>query len=97
MWTEVKSHQGGEEQAAGGGHMLPAGAMWYLGWTHAAAEGNIWAQEPTKAGICANVCDLLLLKAIWMSMIWATTWGMLMSTDHVASRAFQTWVACAVT
>lgn len=27
MWTEVKSHQGGEEQAAGGGHMLPAGTM----------------------------------------------------------------------
>lgn len=27
MWREVKGHQDGEEQAAGGGHMLPAGAM----------------------------------------------------------------------
>ena len=42
-------------------------------WGNAAAEGNVWAQEPTKAGICVDVCDLILLKAIWMPMVWATT------------------------
>lgn len=74
LWREIKRNQDGEEQAGVGGLCCHLGQC--DTWAHAATEGNVWAQEPTKAGICVDVCDPILLKAIWMPMIWATTWPM---------------------
>lgn len=68
LWREIKRNQGGEEQTGVGGLCCHLGQC--DTWAHAATEGNVWAQEPTKAGICVDVCGPILLKAIWMPMIW---------------------------